>query len=348
LVWMFGHRKREGCWQALLPWAACGMFALTAAVMMASGRGADLPFLRSLLSRYVSLTMYLPIGLVGMVACLLYHYRHRENGAPWASGLAMALVGLFAGLQSQTYVYGAHKMSAWKTARMQERFQLLYIKHKPPRYPSSIDGGMTGLPQGEKAFAERQALFLSGEGLLSPPIFEEMDFGGFAKATARARAKGADLTFAQLRADGPLHLAGFATLADGRIGDGMLVAWSPAEGDAVAPRIVKEPGKERAIAERLAERDWQLLDIIGVQAAPAMRASFEDGQFGANKMNAAKMENYARFDGLVDISGLPEGQEIAITVWVADCEHMEVALLKRSFRMTKGVTPAGEVLVRVD
>ena len=343
LLAMFVGARRPGAWAALLPWAACAAFAVVAAAMMASGRGADLPLERSILTRYASLTGYLPIGLVGMAACGLYFVRDR-----WGKGMAMGLLGLLVGLQSQAFIYGAHKMSAWETARLAERFQLLYLKHKPPRFPVLIDGGMAGARDGVETFSMRQAKFLNEKGWLRPAMFDEFGFGAFEKLTQRALAKSSDLTLAYLRGDGLLHLAGFATLPDGRIADGVLVAWRVTGGDEPVPRIVKNRAKERAFAERVAGADWKLLDVLGVQAAPAMRASFEDGQFGANRMNVSKRENYAKFDDPVSMEELPEGEEVEITLWVVDCKRMEIAPIKRSFRMTKGVTPVGETIVRAD
>ncbi len=341
-IWMLAGARREGRWAALLPWAACAAFAVVAALMMATGRGADLPLERALYSRYASLTGYLPIGLVAMAACALSRWRGAAG-----SGAALVGIGLLAGAQSQAYVYGAHKMAAWKMARLEERFHLLYAAHKTPRFPALIDGGMQ-VAEGEEPFAVRQARFLDGRGWLSPPMFERFDFGGFERLDERALAKRSDLLFAGLHDEATLHLAGYATLPDGRIADGVLVTWRRPGDDPPRPAIERSRKRERIHGERVAALDWALLDVLGVRAAPAMRASFEDGQFGANKMNLAKRENYARFEDPVDLSPLPEGGEVEICLWVADCEHMQVAPLKRMFRFDRGEAAPGEVLVEVD
>ena len=85
--------------------------------------------------------------------------------------------------------------------------------------------------------------------------------------------------------------------------------------------------------------------MIQLVYAPAMLASFRDGQFGANRMDAAKMENAARFDEVLDLGGLPQGEVIEIVLWVADTEKMTVAPLKRSVRFQLGTTPPGELSI---
>ena len=346
LLWMLVRWKNETDWNALLPWVDVGTFSIVVAAMLATGRGGTSEFTRSLMPRYMSQTLYLCVAVIVMLAYILWHYRKRasdERIATRITYLGIVLASGFAALQSQQWVYGVHKMEAWKIARLEERFELLYLKHFVPRHPDRIDGDIDEAKEGEVAFSVRQAMYLSDNGLLKPAMFEEPDFGTFTKLDERAQLKRADLVRAIVVSPEFLAVRGFATLENGRIGDGILISWRRSEG-APFPRMLKNSEKEKHNARRLARADWQLLDVAEIYAAPTMRASFYDGQFGENGGNFARPKNYARFDKQFDISSLPADEEIDLVFWVADTEKMELMPFKQMFRFKRKDLKAGDVL----
>lgn len=339
VLWWLWRWREEKHWQALLPWAAVGMFAVLCAALLSSGRGAHLPFERSLMPRYLSLTMYLWVAIVVFASYLLNHYRQHPSAGPTATRLALILAAGFAALQSQQWVYGAHKCDAWKSARLQERFQLLYVNQVAPRLPAMIDS------VNATAFALAQARYLDDEGLMRPAFFKAKGFGDFTLSSQRGRLKRSDLMSAKLSSIDTLHVRGFASLEDGRAGDGLVVTWRIAGSGSRAPVITKDSAVERQIGQDYATADWQFLDLVEIQSTSAMRASFYDLQFGGNLRNLSKLMHWARFERTLDISALPTAEEVEIVLWVADTEHMVVSPLKRSIRLTRGESSPGEILI---
>jgi len=345
VVWMLVRWKRDPDWKALLPWAAVGTFSIVVAVMLATGRGATMPFARSLMPRYMSQTLYVCVAVVVMVAYILWRYRESATGAKAQrlTYLGICLAMGFATLQWHQWVYGIHKMEAWKIARLEARFELLYLKHFEPRHPDRIDGDIDEAKEGEIPFSIRQAMYLNSKGLLNPPMFENKDFGTFEKLDERAQLKRADLLRAVVVSNEKIYVRGYGTQRDKRIADGILITWRIAEGDPI-PNNLKNDAKERATIKRILSSDWQLLDVAEIYAAPTLKAPFLDGQFGENGGNFAREKNFARFDKDIDISSLPEDELIDILFWVADTEHMIVLPMKRVLRIKRKRLEPGQEL----
>ena len=307
-LWMLSRWKSTRDWNALLPWAALGGFSVVAASLASVGRGNQaLP--RAIMSRYISMTTFLVIAIIVIAAYLLWRGRRGAWGATGrrlCSRAALILGVGFGALQTQQWVYGAHKMNAWKLARLEERFSLLYLKHFEPRYTDRIDGDW------ETGFIRGLAHYLNDQGLLDPPMFESPDFGTFARTEKPLNpTRGGKLMAAANDPEtGHLYLRGYAALPGGRTADGILVTWRPAGGGA-------ESG------------DWKLLDVIEMYPAPTMRASFADGQFGENQRNFSQIKHYARFEKLIPTrpggtDKLPRDSKIELLLWAADTEKMVV------------------------
>ncbi|MEM0897720.1 MAG: hypothetical protein AAGJ79_12655, partial [Verrucomicrobiota bacterium] len=110
------------CWRdkslraAFLPWLAMGGYSVVAAVALALGRHGMDKF-RALHTRYMTPTMFVAIAIVGLIAYLLYRWQSQEKSsfskevrARWALGLAVFV----SVLMIPQWVYGMHKMEAWK------------------------------------------------------------------------------------------------------------------------------------------------------------------------------------------------------------------------------------------
>ena len=97
--------------------------------------------------------------------------------------------------------------------------------------------------------------------------------------------------------------------------------------------------------KELAAAAWELVDLVEVDAAPAMRASFYDEQFGPNPRNLSKRKNWARFEHVLDIGDLPAGSMVEIMLWVADTKRMELRPMKRSLRLRRGGLDTNQVLL---
>jgi hypothetical protein len=336
LLWMLARWRKGGDWDALLPSAAVGTFAVVVAGMLATGRGSTMHLSRSLMPRYMSQTHYVCIAVIVMLAYILWHYHKalKRQAAVYVTYFAITLAAAFAALQSQQWIYGIHKMEAWHVARLEERFELIFLNHFVPRHPDRIDGDIDDAEEGVVPFSIQQAKYLNEIGHLQPPMFEEKGFGLFRKLDERAPLKRSDIVYINTMSDSRIAVRGFGTLLDGRIADGILVSWLPAEG-APFPRNLKDSKKERHYAKRLAGGDCQLLDVIEIYAGPAMRASFYDGQFGENQGNLSRIKNYARFEKEIDLSDIPFDLEVDLIFWVADTENMHLLSMKQVFRFKR-------------
>jgi hypothetical protein len=298
---MFWRRKDSQNWDKMLPWIAIGMFSICAAVLMASGR-CHLNVYRAMLPRYISLTMFLAIAIVALGAYLLQRWQARAGdpltAAKRVQVASMLCVGVVM-LQFPQWIYGFHKMTAWRLARLEARACLLYINHKTP--------GKYGLLDNTVEFVQKYANVLNDHGLLSPPLFGKPDFGSFtfrkeSLNTGRAKIGRTDI------GDGTsLYVDGYATLPDDeRLADGILWTWRP---------------------KGTPQGGWKVLSFGEMNGVHVPRAPFIDSQFG-NNSNYANIVKYAGWKNTINLAqpmgGPIDAEKIQILPFAMDVDRMEL------------------------
>ncbi len=290
--WMFLKRKTED-WNRLLPWAAAGFYSIAVAVIIGLGRyhiGEN----RALLTRYVSNTMYIYIALVVMAALILYRWQEKSRDARTRESrfrLTMGMAIACAMLHLPQWVYGVHKMEAWRLARLQERVAVLYFNHfvPPHRYLGRIDHVFD--------FPFQYANYLNSKGLMTPALFERLDFGSFEIVSRPLPPEWARFSGAQLRDSRSVRVDGYATLDGAQdIAHGVLLTYRKA-GDA-----------------------WKVFAMVNMKPVPTMRAMFLDSHFG-EETDFSRIELYARWTETVSLEDLPEGR-VEIGAWALDAEQM--------------------------
>ncbi|MEM0896505.1 MAG: hypothetical protein AAGJ79_06430 [Verrucomicrobiota bacterium] len=300
-IWMLWRWRDESLSAALLPWLALGGYSLASAVMMAVGRSGLSPE-RAMMTRFISPMMFVTIAVIGIGAVALHRWI-QSNKSRFTSelrrGWAVALMAVVGTLLMSQWVYGVHKMEAWRYSRLQERVAVLYIKVREPTTPNRINRDFEG--------AKEQILFLDERGWLDPPLVDEMGFGPFEvveKPMMRKRANFSDHYMLD-RAAGVLHLSGYAKVNGPpvRIADGVLIGWC-------------RPGEE----------DWEILGVMEMRAVHAPRAAFLDGHFGSSK-SLFDVKDHAGWRGSVEIGKLPEGKW-EIGAWSLDAERMTATPFK--------------------
>ena len=289
----------------LLPWLAVGGYSFAAAIMLALGR-SDLNRDRALLSRYMSPTMFVAVGVLGVAAVLLHRWRFQRDSR-WTgevrSHCVLGLAIVAAMLMMPQWVYGIHKMDAWKSSRLQARVALIYLNHHEPQWSGRIDKNIE--------FVRSQAAYLNSRGLLDPPLFEKFDFGTFEKKDSRDGGK-LDFALSRTRAaitgaavpDGEeFELSGYALLggSHGRIADGVLLTWRSDE-----------------------DEDWKVCALAEMEAINVARASVVDTQF-QHSLSLAKPVSYAKWSGRVALADLPEGR-LEFRAWALDADKMKAHL----------------------
>ena len=266
LGFMYWRRRDRDCWSCLLPWAAAGAFAVGVACLLAFGR-SDAPG-RAVMPRYIPMTLFLVIALVAIAAYVFTWWvsragddvrAARRRGA-YGWGAAAALVVLLLNL----WVYGFHKMGAWKGARLQARAALIYINHFEPVKIGRLDSSLK--------FVREQANTLNTYGLLDPPLAGCWGFACFSQGREVLGEKRAKLGSHNLQKES-LDVSGYALLPSGRIADGVLISIRGSEGD-----------------------DWQVVGFAEMRSSHTINNIFLDTHFGQGP-NLVYIDQYAGFRG---------------------------------------------------
>ncbi len=314
LQWIFSaDRERQ---DRLVPWLALAAYAVGAAELFILQNPGATPE-DALDPRFISITHYLYVGIVVIIAHALLSSRRRftDPGAHiFRARLAIALAAGCAVLLLPNWIYGIHKMSAWKHARLEGRFALHFIRIQNPTYVQRLASSAKGLRE--------NAEFLDDRKMLEPPLATGPGFGfGAFRPLQDTLGSGARIEEARLHAEGLLELEGFATIHDRNdIADGILVTFR---------KSVKDP--------------WEVFGKIEMHPANVMRAAFIDGQFGA-VTNLSRKDRYAKWTGAVSIDALPDG-DVEIAAWAVDAEKMEAWRLVKSFFFNRSTDKPGDDLL---
>lgn len=303
--WMIANWRNARLFDALLPWAALGWYSVMAALAMTLGR-SSLGMERLLLVRYITPTMFVWVAVIGMGSIFLHSWARRKPNSAVRGQVAVGCAVFVAMLHWPLWVYGVHKMEAWKSARYQGRVALLYLDHHQPNHPGRLD---QGLPGSWDKLRER-ATFLREQGLLRPEPFDSLDFGSFQKVPnnqENGRKKGKDRALSDRQAaitrinlpstPGAVgRIKGFAMIGhkDLRNADGVLLTWRKDKRD-----------------------EWKVFALAEMQSIP-LEATFLDTYFGQSK-GLKEPESYAQWQTY--FSDFPrEAREV--TAWVLDAQHM--------------------------
>ena len=213
LGWIAGRRDRES-WDRGLPWAALGGYAVAACVLAAVGRAPVTKASYALIPHYISISLYVALGALVLVALWLDRRRPRFGPAP------ALLAGFGAGMVGLGWLVGLHGMQEWESARLQARTSLLYLDRIDPSYFRRLDGSLD--------VARRMARALDRHGYLDPPLQRDGDVSLF--DVADGAIDGARVEDARAKSE-RVYVHGFAWLEyAGRRADGVLVAVRDGDG----------------------------------------------------------------------------------------------------------------------
>ncbi|MEM9480651.1 MAG: hypothetical protein AAGA58_13435 [Verrucomicrobiota bacterium] len=297
---------------ALLPWLAMGGYSVVAATALALGRNG-LDRYRALLTRYMTPTMFVAIAIVGIVAYLLYRWQSnekssysRETRTRWALGLAVFI----SMVMIPQWVYGMHKMEAWKLSRLQGRVALLYLNHHETKWPGRVEK--------DPEFLREQADYLNSKGLLDPPMFEKFDFGSFEKVERDGKKPYAlskrRVEVSKAFVNGlDLWTEGYALLGEGhgRIADGVLLTW-----------------------RKEGESDWKVIALWEMAAINVARVSVVDSHFQHSK-SLSRPNAFAKWEASASLADLPDGR-LEFRAWALNAEKMKAYLFHDRFWIEKG------------
>jgi hypothetical protein len=319
-VWAFWRKRKMADFNAMLPWLAVGGFAISNAVLQSLGRAA-ISLDRAILPRYISSTQFLGIALIGGGAVLLFRWANSTGAAVTQSkrgAVAGGVVVAIAALHVPCWDYGVHKMDAWRAARLQEQFELSYLRLKDPDTVTRVDKE-TAMPQ-----VKRGVELMAQHGLLDFELMEEWRWGDVVPLDRLLPKTRADVWRANLVRDDLMAIEGWAEFGgDGnRAADGMVLTYRPA----------KRKGGEKVFG------------VVETHPLLAPRAWIEDGHFGAPTPSYSKPKNAVGWSGLVDIGDLPEGA-LLIKVWAVDMAKREALGLKTTFVLDRSSAQTGTVLV---
>lgn len=299
-VFIFGlHWRDRPMRVALLPWVVAGLFAVLVAALLALAR-SSINLDRAILPRYASLTLFLPVSLIGFGAHLLWRWveegEARGATAKVPVGFRVAASGALAALAVMVWwpgwVHGIRKMEQWKSARLQARAALAYLEHFEPQRVARLDKNLD--------LVRAYAPFLSERGWLRPGLVAEPGFGPFVPDENRLRKS--DLRDAKVRhaeySGGQLHASGHAVLPDdGRVADAVLLTWRPPAGGA-----------------------WQAIGLAEPRGQAIPEMSFVD-QIYNNGANLARPDQFAKWTAHVVWPDAPaEGFEFR--AWALDASLM--------------------------
>ena len=317
---LFRRRSRED-WEAILPWLAVAGFAIATLLAMALGRSIQ-GWEKAAMSRYAGPSVLLTAALIVLTSTLLLRWRESSKNPPareFRTQLSLALGMIWLGIQMPTWSHGTFKMTQWKLARLQERAALMYLNHFPPKKISRIDHTLE--------FAAEQARYLHRRGLLSPPLREKPDFGGFTRAERELPESRAGLLNASFSRSG-LWVGGFATLRKPeRVADGVLIT-----------------------LRNTNDRDdnaWTVIEMAEMDTVFFHPNMALDNIFGGSR-NLYRPKYHANWHDLIPPDRFPTRGEVEVAFWAMDAETYQLHRLKQTLRFDPATTPEGAGLLGTD
>ena len=283
-------------WDRWLPWVTLGGVALGLCVQAAVGSAAAQGWEYSILPRYISISLYVPLAAVALLALAAQALRGVRPPGP----LPAAAAGLAAALLVWGWGVGAAGMDEWRSARLQGRTSLLYVERVEPRQRWRL-GGST------EAVREMSAV-LDRHGLLDPPLASDLGVAGFEiRAEPLGRGDGRIEHAVVDREHGRAVITGFAWLRSAdRRADGVLLVARGADGER------------------------RVLTVAELQGLPVVHIAGHEHAF--NFVNLPSAADFAAFEGHLLPAQLPDGAETEIEAFAVDAQRMRLLPLAERVR----------------
>ncbi len=211
------RRRDAQLWDRWLPWLAVGGYAVVVSTAPAIGRSALLKWSYGLVPHYLTVSTYLLLANVVLVALLVEDLRERARH-PWLrSGLPRAAAlcaGALLAFQALQWGIGVVGMREWQSARLQSRTAMLYLNHFEPTYVRRLGGDL----EAPYKLVNR----LHEVGYMKPPLLPDTRLCHFRIEPAPLGDRDAALNGVRV-AGANLLVEGYARLPEaGRRADGVL------------------------------------------------------------------------------------------------------------------------------
>jgi hypothetical protein len=279
-------------WDRWLPWLAMGGYAVVASAAPAIGRSALLKWSYGLVPHYLTVSVYLLLADVVLLALLVEDLRARVHGPQAARMLSRAAAfaaGALLAFQALQWGIGVAGMREWQSARLQARTAMIFINHFEPEHIRRVGGDL----EDPLKLVNR----LDEAGFMVPPLLPDTRLCHFEMdprpvGEADAFVKAVRVAGRSLVVEGWARLPGARRRADG------ILFTVPAAGG----RRVIEAGE---------------LDGMPYVAVPS-------GDRRLNGVRIAGVEEFAGFRSKIPLEHLDPAAHGEIQVWVVDSEHMRV------------------------
>jgi len=176
-LWRGDARFRE----ISLPWMLIGSFGLLCCAAVVAGRMGILSTNRGISPRYISMSLYVSVAVLALVALLLIqlHEKFSEPGRRILRGASLLATGFLLALITFNWHHAAQLMDDHKAARYQAMARLAFIRFLPADHDIfSLDAAID--------FPLSQAEFLNSRGWLREPLFDTADLRRFKRSPEAA------------------------------------------------------------------------------------------------------------------------------------------------------------------
>ncbi len=303
LIHFRDHRVRE----RMLPWMVIGAFGVLATAAVTYGRIGILSEGRALSPRYISLSLYATVGIIGAAGVVIAHLRETRPTLPGLPAFPPLAAGALAVILSLNWLEGATLARHFGEARLQAKARLPLLPHMPLAAHHLVDGS--------HSFLLEQALFLDSQGWLKPRLLPTPYLEHIPQSSSTMSRSRAAITQVKATPEG-WQIHGHAnTPGSGRPADAVLICAETPAGS----RIL-------GIAEAPVEA-----------ASPRIHHDFEFTQWTRHRPPANTPWHYD-----LDADTLP-ADATTITVWVIDGERWRAHRLEEKIDLDDNVRPPPEM-----
>jgi hypothetical protein len=290
---MLWRSREPELWTRALPWLAIGGYAVAAAIAPAIGRSAMLKWSYGLVPHYLTVSVYLLLADVVLVALFVQDAVSRAS-RPWVRSFlpqtAAVAAGALLAFQALQWGIGIVGSREWQSARLQSLTAMLYINHFEPKHILRVGGDL-----------EDPLLLLNRlheVGYMRPPLLDDTRLCHFS-VDARTLGTG-DARLMDARVAGrQLIVTGYARLPEsGRRADGVLFT------------IPSGSGQRRVVASG---------ELSGVPYADVPEMD--------HRLNGAHLPGLSEFAGFrtkIPLARLGARASFELQAWAVDSAHMRV------------------------
>ena len=221
VVWPAWRRR----WRAVLPWVVLGIYVVGVGLMI-SKRGSDIGEHRAITPRYLAISEYLWISLLGLGVALSSR-KTSSTTAPSSVAtsrrtlpiVASVLLSAFVMAQIPVWQFGLYLTDVWYRARLQAQALLLFLPSFES-HPKLIS--MKALDKQYK-YCLDSVRELRSQGLLKTQPLDSPELKAFSTNHQPFSDDKADVTSAVVREDGTIELNGHARFSVGQPADAVLL-----------------------------------------------------------------------------------------------------------------------------